>query len=228
MNKKFILLTMALGMLTAAMAQQNGYKCRYCADYNHWMKQSLSGGTYINPVLGYTGEHFYGDWKEGSLYFQNGDSVTGVNLRYEKYLDEILFLNDEFKTGVLPKPEVKGFAFYSSTGDKIVFGNHKIKLYDDVDSILHFMQLLIQGKIALMVHRRVVEDEPRILVDSDLYFLYYEGRFYPIRLKRKNLFRLPFVSRQEMKSLLRSGRIKVKDEAGMIKAITAYNKSGLL
>lgn len=213
--------------LIAAQAQQNEYKCRYCADYNKWMLLNLSGPLYINPVLGYKGERFFGNWMKGTLHFENGDSVLGANLRYEKYLDEVLFINDEYRTGVLPKQRISGFTLHGDGEENFIFVKKKTKHSLETDSAFHFLQSLTRGKMELMVLRRVVKDDPYILLSADVYLIYHGERFYQIDLKRKDLLRLPFVSRKEMKHMLRKDRsIDVKKEKGMMKAISSYNVTG--
>ncbi len=227
MNKKLFLIIMGMIALIAVQAQQNGHKCRYCADYNKWMLLNLSGPLHINPVLGYKGERFFGNWMKGTLHFENGDSVFGATLRYEKYLDEVLFINNEYRTGVLPKQKISGFTLYGDGGENLIFVKKKVKHSMETDSVFHFLQSLTRGKMELMVLRRAVKDDPYILLSADVYLICHGDRFYQINLKRKDLLRLPFVSRKEMKNLLWKSRgIDVKKEKGMMKAISAYNASG--
>jgi len=227
MNRKLFLVIMGMVALFAAQAQQNGYKCRSCTDYNQWMLLNLSGPMYINPLLGYKGERFFGSWMKGTLHFENGDSVIGADLRYEKYLDEVIFMNDEFRTGFLPKKRISGFKLYGDGGENFIFVKRKIKHAMETDSAFHFLQLLTRGKMELLVYRRTVVGDPGILLSADVYYIYYGGRYYPINLKRRELLKLPFVSRKEMKHMLwKEGGIDVKNETGMLKAISAYNTTG--
>ncbi len=224
MNKKQLLVFMALCVFLPGNAQEMEYPCRYCADYNLYLRQGLSGQVYNNPVPGYMGERYFGEWRKGTLYFENGDSVTGVDLRYEKYLDELLFLNAELKAGVLQKSGIKGFTIYNDHGANFIFIKRYLKLSTDTDTLPHFMQWLIAGNVSLYVNRKVVKSDYGKLENADQYYLYYAGRHYQVRLRRKELLRLPFVSPQAMKALLRKGRIRVNDEAGLVKAITFYNE----
>lgn len=227
MNRKIFLVIMGLVTLIAAQAQQNGNKGMYGADYNKWMLFNLSGPMYVNPVLGYKGERFFGNWMKGTLYFENGDSVFGADLRYEKYLDEVLFMNEEFKTGILPKQKISGFSLYGNGGENFIFVKNKIKHIMEADSTFHFLQSLTRGKMELLVLRRAVIGDPGILLSADLYFVCRGDRYYQISLKRKYLLKLPFVSRKEMKHLLLKDRgINVRNETGMMEAISAYNATG--
>jgi hypothetical protein len=217
---------MGMVALFAAQAQQNGYKCRSCTDYNEWMLLNLSGPLYLNPVLGYKGERFFGNWMKGTLQFENGDSVIGADLRFEKYLGEVLFMNNEFRTGILPKQRISGFTLYGDGRENFLFVKRKIKHIMEMDSAFHFLQLLTRGNMELLVLRRAVEGDPGILLNADAYFICHGGRYYPINLKRRELLKLPFVLRKEMKHLLWKEGIDVKNETGMIKAISAYNTTG--
>ncbi len=227
MNRKIFLVIMGMVVLIAAQSQQNENKCRYCADYNKWMLFNLSGPMYVNPVLGYKGERFFGNWMKGTLYYESGDSIHGADLRYEKYLDEVLFMNDEFKTGILSKQKISEFYLYGDGGENFIFVKKKIKHFMEADSAFHFLQSLTRGKMELLVLRRAVVGDPGILLNADLYFVCRGDRYYQISLKRKYLLKLPFVSRKEMKQVLLKDRgINVRNETGMMKAISAYNATG--
>jgi hypothetical protein len=176
--------------------------------------------------MGYKGERFHGNWMKGTLHFESGDSIIGADLRYEKYLDEVIFMSDEFRTGILPKPGISGFTLYGDAGENFIFVKRKIKHIMETDSTFHFLQLLTRGKMTLLVHRRAVEGDPGKLISADVYIICHGGRYYPIKLKRKELLRLPFVSRKEMKHLVWKEGIDVKNETGMMKAISAYNIAG--
>lgn len=224
MNKKQLLVFVALCVFLPVNAQEKGYPCRYCADYNQYLRQGLSGQVYNNPVPGFLGERYFGEWRKGTLYFENGDSVTGVDLRYEKYLDELLFLNGELRAGVLQKSGIKGFTIYNDRGADFVFSKRNLKLSNDTDTLFHFMQELIAGKVSLYVNRKAVKSDNGRLEKADQYYLCHAGTYYQVRLRRKELLRLPFVTAQEMKILLRKGGIRVNDEAGLVKVITFYNE----
>ncbi len=226
MNRKVFLVIMGMVVLIAAQAQQNAYKCRYCADYNEWLLLNLAGPMYINPVLGHKGERFFGNWMKGTIHFENGDSLIGADLRYEKYLDELLFMNDEFRAGLLPKQRINEFNLYGDGGENFIFVKRKIKHFMEADSAFHFLQSLTRGTMELLVYRRAVIGDPGVLLSADTYFICHRGKYYLVDLKRRGLLKLPFVLRQEMKHLLLKEGIDVKKETGMIKAISAYNTTG--
>jgi hypothetical protein len=97
----------------------------------------------------------------------------------------------------------------------------------ETDSAFHFLQLLTRGKMELLVYRRTVVGDHDILLSADVYYICHRGRYYPVNLKRRELLKLPFVSRKEMKHLLwKEGGINVKNEKGMLKAVSAYNNAG--
>ena len=72
------------------------------------------GFEYRNSAERYKGNQYFSDWAKGDVYLENGDVVSDIFLRYDQYMDEVLWLREtDFKTGVLPRGDISGFVIYN-------------------------------------------------------------------------------------------------------------------
>ncbi len=229
MNKKCVVLCIALGIMSVVRSQNSPCLCQSVEGYNKWLNNNMVGYIYTNAVQGFKGERFYGEWRTGTVYLTSGDSITGVHLRYEKYQDELLFLNSEVKAGVLYKPEVRGFTLYDGTVGRHVFIRRALKLNPGDRADSHYLQLLQPGKLSFHVLRRsIINNTGNALQNSDKYYVLYNNQFYPLRLKRRDFVNLPFADKSTMKRVLQNVKLRVNTEEGMKSAVERYNSGANL
>jgi len=198
-------------------------------DYGNWVQRGLIGFEYKNPVLGYRGGQYFNDWTTGEVMMKNGDLIKDISLRYDKYLDGLLWLRKtDFKTGVISKEAISDFRLFDVRNqNKILasFTNKKIML-QKTDSTFVFLQVLVSGELSLYVYRNmnVITTTDYVLNDNTRYFVGFAGKQYPISLRRRSLLKIPVIQKTEMKSVLRSnGIIMINSEQDLIYVISAYN-----
>ena len=198
-------------------------------DYGNWIQKGLIGFEYKNPVLGYQGGQYFNDWTTGEVMMKNGDLIKDISLRYDKYLDVLLWLRKtDIRTGVIAKDAITDFRLFDGKNqNKILasFTKKKIML-QKADSTFVFLQELISGELSLYVYRNVnvISTTDYVLNDNTRYFVGFAGKQYSISLRRRSLLKIPVIQKTEMKSVLRSNGIMViNNEQDLISAVNAYN-----
>ena len=73
------------------------------------MRKGMMGIEYIDPFVGYKGDQYFNNWTYGEIFLTNGERITGLYLRYEGYLDQLLYLREDHIPCILCKACIKGF-----------------------------------------------------------------------------------------------------------------------
>lgn len=214
-------------MHAAIRAQQPVAVCSSDSDYEARLEAGLIGYEYINPVAGYKGDQYFNDWALGEVTLKNGVTIRNIHLRYDRYLDALLWLRkSDYKAGVLSSKVVSGFKLVA---DKLrpVASFYQMKVTLPALGIKDvYLQSLVTGNYALYVYRNVniTSTNEDVLDDNTRYFLAYAGNIYPVSLRRHSLLSLPVIQKTEMKAILKSTGIPINNnENGLIRAITLYN-----
>ena len=229
MNMKHIsILLFFLFCIQRILSQDNGCNCSSEEDFLNWQQKGLIGVEYTNPVNGYKGEEQYlQDWTNGEIYLNNGGFIPNVILRYDRYLDQLLWMRmSDYRKGVLNKDIINGFKLYKEwIIPESVYTKKRIEL-PWIDSTEVFLQVMVEGEISMYVYRKVKKEPVEFkLMDNTKYILESAGKVYAVPLRRKSLLEMPFIVKAEMKKVLRKYRIAVmNNEKGMADAIDLYNK----
>jgi hypothetical protein len=191
-------------------------------------RRGLMGREYQNPVEWYRGEQFFNVWATGDLIFKNGITVTGIRLQYEKYLDELLWLREDFKIGIINKSLISAFRLYDSSHDAMdSFIIKSVRLPFEKDATDHYLQVLAAGKISLYVSRRVAKSSNELTLDNITKYMVSDGKTIDvIALNKRNLLHIPSVDREKMKAILKINKINVRGrELDFARALEIYNKN---
>lgn len=222
------LLTFTFSFLSSA--QQ--YDCN-CGDsdgsYNMYLQNLLISREYYNPVSYYRGEQFYNTWAPGEVELLNGEKITDINLRYHKFLDELLWLrNSDFKTAIVNKSIVSGFTICDANQQVIGrFTKERIKL-PGMAAFDAYLEILAEGKIGFYVFRNVVRaiSESRVVDNTTYYLSLNNEEFHAVRLKKKSFIRFPGIDSELMKSIIRSNHISFRrNESNAAVAVRLYNEA---
>src|SRR3972149_7085703 len=147
MLKNYILLIL-FTLLFSAIIRSQDYYCK-CADNIEIEKQfdeKLSGRVFNGPFPGNSAQ-FYREWISGDVILENGSVVKDKYLRYNGYLDELLWARKpDYKTVNLDKNMVKGFVLHDKD-QKLVFEKIPVKNFLVNDSTDIFMELLSSGNL---------------------------------------------------------------------------------
>ncbi len=199
-------------------------------DYQARLQAGLIGFEYFNPVKDYAGEQYFSNWTFGEVFLDNGDIIRDITLRYDQYLDQLLWLRKtDYRTGILCKQGILGFNLYNPVSRNEILGTfiRMVIHLPGLDSTLAYVQVLTTGNISLYAFRNmnVISTHENVLNDNTRYIIISGGRQYPLALRRHNLINIPVIDKSVMKTILRLGGITISNnEPGLIKAINLYNE----
>jgi hypothetical protein len=199
-------------------------------DYQNTLRQGLMGFEYKNTVERNKGNQYFSDWAKGIVYCENGDVITDIFLRYDKYMDEVLWLREtDFKAGILPRSDVRAFVVYNDRKEPLgEFMRRKIKLPYKADSSEAFLQVLVKGDLELFAFRKVIQiaNDYTSLRDDTRYIIFSGSNSCFVGASKRLLLKVPGIDEMKLKAVLKSGRIKLDGtENSLVRVIELYNQS---
>lgn len=226
--KRILWITVAVFNTFTSIAQSENCPCSSDEDYQAFLLNGLTGVEYRNPVTGYEGVQYLRDWAYGDIMLTSGDVIRKAMIRYDCYLDELLWLRiKDYRKAVLNKDDIVAFRLYNDGFyPESFFVKKRIRLPFLSDSAMVFVHELVKGNIEFFAYRNVkVEPVQNRLFNDTKYVIGTTEKDYLISLRRKNLLSMPFIDREKMKKILRQNRIPLRNnEQGMAKAISLYNQ----
>ena len=148
----------------------------------------------------------------GEVELKNGDIIANIVLRYDRYMDELLWLRKEdYRKGVLNKEIVTGFRLMNEfTNQEMTFTKRKI-LLPWIDSTEVYLQVMVTGKISYHVYRKSKEEAVEFtLIDNTRHIVSHGGKDYLVSLSRRSLLDIPFIDKTEMKKILRKNHLIIR------------------
>jgi hypothetical protein len=175
--------------------------------------------------------YFNTDWLSGDIFLTDGRVIRNKKIRYNGFLDELLWLESESNQVVkLDKEAISKFHYTNIQGDTTVnFRKIKVKRNNFNDSVYIFGQELYQGDLSLYVLHSFYFDRSVIVhveKGNIMKDIYKEEPVYYIkflnnttigfkRFNRKNLYAFAPDKKDEIKKFLKesnSGKIKTTAE----------------
>jgi hypothetical protein len=210
-----------------AFAQADHGKSEPDETYMTNIRKGLMGIEYIDPVAGYKGDSFYNDWTYGEILLTNGEKITGLLLRYEGYLDQLLWLREDFIPCIVCKACINGFNLYDDSNNVLASFTIKkgIRLPLENDSANCFFHTLVEGEYSFYAFRRVGRlPDAFKLVDNTRYYIFNNDRYERIKLNMHDLLSVSFIDKTRMKSIIKTNKIRLRNnEKEFIRAISIYN-----
>ena len=198
-------------------------------DYENTLRNGLMGFEYRNSAERYKGNQYFNDWSKGDVNLENGDVISDIFVRYDQYMDEVLWLREtDFKTGVLPRGDINRFVIYNEQKEPLAeFMRRKIKLPYKADSAETFLQVLVKGPVELFAYRKVIQSANDFsLRDDTRYLIFSMGNSYFISGGKRQLFKVPGIDEEKMKAVLKSNKVRLDGtEYSLRRVIDLYNKS---
>jgi len=222
--KNFFLLILLIPAFYPAFSQASANE-----DYEAALRNGLMGFEYKNSAERYKGNQYFAAWTRGNVNLENGDVVSNIFIRYDQFMDEVLWLREtDFKTGVLPRGDILGFVLYNPQNEPLAeFVRRKIKLPYKSDSAQTFLQVLVKRNLELYAYRKVMQSANDYnLLDDTRYLLFQNGKSCFVGASNRLLFKVPFIDEEKMKAVVRSNKLKLNgSEYSLIRVIDLYNKS---
>ncbi len=196
----------------------------------------LSGKVY-DFALDAEGDYYLAEsWATGDVMLLSGEKVTGERLKYNAYLDELIWLSPGNHQSVqIDKRLVSQFSVtLPGEGQPRVF--HRLFFHDDREQPHaegQYAELLYDGDVSLFAHRRVVQSGervetvggslraiPQLNADPVYYIMMPDERIKELsRFSRRALQGIFPDKQREVRALLRREQPMIRSEADLIRAV---------
>jgi len=200
----------------------------------------LSGEVY-HFFMQADGSYYLADnWAEGTVELVTGEKVHGELLKYNAYLDELIWLSSRtYQPVMADKKLVRQFSLaLPGVAEEAVFRNITISVPLVADSVNIYAQQLYAGTISLVAHRRVVQSGerqesyrggmqsiPRLTADPVYYIVTGDQEAFEVnRLSRRSLYRIFPEHRREIRAALRSEGLLIRSETDLIRAVSMIDE----
>ncbi len=195
----------------------------------NWNSEKIKGARFI-PYATYQGSPFWSDgFVPGSIEMTDGTTISGLQLRYSSYQDELIYYNTDIYTQIIvDKVSIKGF---SMTDERGAIHTFRQQTYDGPMPGNRFFEVLSDGDVTLLVHRKVllltcsiygeVGKEKNISYQEAYnYFMFSKKKGYKlIKISKNSLQSIFDSSDQKMaKKILRKNNVTIRDENSFVKA----------
>ena len=198
-------------------------------------------GEAFTAKVGMIGSQFFNDeWAESDILLTTGEKVSNKLLKYNGYLDEVVWLTPEFfKQVKIDKFAIDEFVFKNYFGKSIRFKRINIKRMFTSDSTDIFAEVVIESNLSLYIFRKI-GIEGTVTKDSKggnysfdqleavpVYYLKLKNKGFATlqRLNRRALLHLFPEQKTAIRKLLRQNHQRLKTESNLIEVINLLNKS---
>jgi hypothetical protein len=175
----------------------------------------------------YPDQFYTKQWCSGSLKLYNDAYVSNKTLKYNGFTDSFFWmLKPEMQQIILDKNFIQEIRLVEPNRmDTMIF--RKIgtasKLFPD--TIEHFMQVLTEGKISLLVYRKIAyTTNSQSYFPCYDYYLVYNGKWTKIIIFRKSLLEIYPDKKKELRKLLRKNRLNLRIENDLTRAVNLMNQ----
>jgi hypothetical protein len=199
----------------------------------------LTGETWFEQK-GYKGEQFFNKtWMLSDIILTTGETVYGVEVKYNGFLDELIWvnptLNQQFK---LDKQLIKEFSLKTKQGQLTHFKRLKIIKPGSTNRQSDlFAEVEVEGKISIYIQRKIsvvntdyitidgIPSQEEIIKPTPQYFLkFLSSDFMQLeKIKLKLLMQLLPTQKQQIDLVMRKNNLKLKTEQDLVKLIKLLN-----
>lgn len=198
--------------------------------------QARLSGEVFTFSLHSDGSMYYPEtWNPGRVTLRSGEVVEAEQLRYNGYLDQLIWLNTETLQQIqVDKPLVHSFTLQlTSPRDTLHFENITFKRWYETDFQNIFGQMMYRGEIRLLVHRQIVTNREisevrgstlvaraQLKADPIFYVLMPGNEAREIkRFNRKALYRLFPEHADQIREAFRQNHLRIRNEQELIQAV---------
>lgn len=185
----------------------------------------LTGRWYISEAK-YIGNIFFNkQWTESSILLSTGEKVEGEHLKYNGFLDEVIWLNrTNFLPFVLDRNHIRAFYTTDSLQRPVHFKRLQLSNNKDV-----YVQVIVQNRYSLFIQRKVVNLPSEIVSGTNGNYyckaygqmpVYYiqtpTGQLLTLKsISRRNVLQLFPEQKETLTALIRKHGIRLRTEEGL-------------
>ena len=198
--------------------------------------QARLSGEVFSFSLNSQGSMYYPEeWNPGRVTLTTGEMVEAEQLRYNGYLDQLIWLNPaNFEQIKIDKQMVLSFSLLPRyLEDSLYFENITFKHWFDAHPVNIYGQMMYQGNIRLLAHRRihtkreVIENRGNALVaraqlklEPVYYILMPDNKAREVkRFNRKALYRLFPDHADQIRDAFRQNHLRIRNESELVEAV---------
>jgi hypothetical protein len=223
----FLVLCCFISFLSSAQPKET---CNCDSLLEEITEPALVGDIFVKPLPSTVSQYFIDDWLRGRIVLANGRIVEKKRLRYNGFLDRLIWMNEKYQMVKLDKEAVNGFCLYDNEFPLVNFCMEKIKIKEEFvpDSTIVYAQVLYRNNLSLYAYRKVVrygvEEMKQYKIIADAYdkrtFYYFKTGNHTtkgfMKISRRNLLEILPGRKEGIISYLRSGNYKIKTETDLI------------
>ena len=179
----------------------------------------LIGDLFVNQVTGTVSQYFIDEWLYGTVFLTNHLVVQNKLLKYNGFLDRVIWITDNYQQVKLDKESVDGFCLNEKYTHKS-YCFQKIRIREELssDSTLVYAQLLYKGNLSLYAYRKVIhagttESQDRHYIIDEFekkdvyYFKFADNQTAGFKkINKKNILKVFPGKKEEIINLFRSAR----------------------
>jgi hypothetical protein len=205
MKAKLVLIqTILLAIASQSLSGQANDFCN-CTD-------KINSGPYLPGELFVPAEpldvitYFNRDWLLGDIYLANGETVRNKYIKYNKFLDELLWLDTASnKVIMLDKEGILQFHFLNFQGDtSVYFKSITAKRYTLADSTKILGQEIYNGEISLFIQHNIIIEQRELVKVNGIVCqknVYGEEPIYYLQLMNNKVVALTRISRESLSAI---------------------------
>lgn len=193
----------------------------------------LSGQVFTFFMQAHGSQYFYEEWLEGRVQLTSGYWVEGQKLRYNAYLDELLWLSPEDLRPIMVDKGLVARFEITRINSTHVFKRVARQAGEEGLPGGIFAEVLHEGQWSLYAHRKVVQKSevvqsiggstfarPSIQPETVYYLINKQGETIPFsRLNSRRFSRLFDGKEREVRRTLREKGLRINDERGLLQAM---------
>ncbi|MBW6498229.1 MAG: hypothetical protein K0B09_07580 [Bacteroidales bacterium] len=199
----------------------------------------LAGEIFVFSIVSHGSQYFNDEWYLGDVTLRSGEVVEDQMLKYNGYLDELIWLNTSFQNIKVDKNLVAEFNISDPhTQETFVFRNVLLNSLSIGGSGHIFAEQLYENDISLMTFRRILKTGERtenrtksvisraILKPDPVYFILMPDGNANIlsNLSRRSFYRAFPDHKDEIRSMFRQNQLRLRNERDLIEAVKIIEK----
>ncbi len=171
-------------------------------------------------------QQYYNAWQNGEVILKNGKRIANVNIRYNGFLDELLWVRDkDHQAVIVDKSNVSGFILKNEVQPDIYFKKIETQELQIPEKEDIYVQILTKGTFTIYAFRKIgyytYTDE---MFEDFYYIVEHNGKKQKI-LPRRSLVKKAFPNyKEEIKNTLHSNFLMIRNEHDFVRLFSILNE----